>query len=88
MQDPRLESVTITAVVLSGDLQIAKVYFRVYQATNQKIADAQAGLESAVGYLKRRIAAEIEVRRVPELKFFYDQSLERAARIDELLTKI
>jgi ribosome-binding factor A len=88
MSDPRTEGVTITAVVLSGDLQIAKVYFRLYDTSENKIEQATKGLHSASTLLKRRLAAEIDVRRIPELKFFYDESLERAARVDELLSKI
>jgi len=88
MQDPRLESVTITAAAVSPDLQIAKIYYRLYEVTDKKIAEAQKGLESAAGFLKRRLASEIDVRRIPELKFFYDESIERAQRVDEILSKL
>ncbi len=88
MQDPRLESVTITAAAVTPDLQIAKIYFRLYEVSDQKIAQAQKGLESAAGYLKRRLSGEIDVRRIPELKFYYDESIERAQRVDEILSKI
>jgi len=56
--------------------------------TDKKIAEAQKGLESAAGFLKRRLASEIDVRRIPELKFFYDESIERAQRVDEILSKL
>ena len=54
MADPRLQSVTITAVKVSPDLQIASVYFRVYE--DDKVVDAEAGLKSASGFLKKQLA--------------------------------
>ena len=47
MADPRLSQVTITAVKLSGDLQIAKVYFRIYSGGSEEIAKARTGLGSS-----------------------------------------
>ena len=62
MSDPRLENVTVTAVKMSPDLQLAYVYYRVYD--DQQVNEAQAGLESASGYLKKKLASSLEVRRV------------------------
>lgn len=87
MSDPRLESVTITAVKLSGDLQLASVYFRVY-GEDPKVDAVQRGLESAAGLMRRRLADELDVRRVPTLRFFYDESIERGSRIEDLLAKL
>lgn len=86
MQDPRLESVTITAVKLSKDFQIATVYYRTYDSA--KIEAAKSGLESAQGLLKRALARTLSVRRVPALRFFYDETLENAARIETLLREV
>ena len=86
MSDPRLEAVTITAVKVSADLQLAYVYFRVYE--NGDPGSAQKGLESAAGFLRRQLAKNLDVRRVPELKFFFDESIENASRIEELLNKL
>jgi len=83
MSDPRLENVTITAVKLSGDLQIASVYFRVMQGESSD--SALAGLRSAGGFLRNKLATNLEVRRVPELRFFYDESVETGAHIEKLL---
>lgn len=86
MSDPRLEEVTITAVKLSADLQLAYVYFRVYDKSQQE--RAQKGLESAAGFLRKKLSNGLEVRRVPELKFFYDESIEHASNIEDLLKKL
>lgn len=83
LTDPRLEFVTITAVQISPDLQIASVFFRVFLDANSE--DAQAGLRSAAGFLRRRLAEGLEIRRVPDLRFFFDESIERGARIEELI---
>ncbi len=86
MSDPRLESVTITAVKLSADLQIASVYFRLYEGA--ELEASQAALRSAKGYLKKKLSKSLDIRRVPELRFFFDESIEQSSRIEELLRKI
>ena len=86
LSDPRLESVTITAVKLSADLQIAYVYYRVYD--DSQVDAAQKGLESASGFLKREVSKSLELRRIPDLKFFFDKSVEHASKIEEMLNKL
>ncbi len=86
MEDPRLHDVTITAVKMSGDLQVASVYYRVYDKAN--IDKARAGLISAAGLLKRSVADKIRLRRIPELRFFYDESIENAEKVERLLQEI
>ena len=86
LSDPRLESVTISAVKLSADLQIAYVYYRVYEDSQGD--SAQKGLESASGFLKREVSKSLELRRIPDLKFFFDKSVEHASKIEEMLKKL
>lgn len=86
MQDPRLALVAITAVKLSPDLQLASVYFRVIDET--PIDVVAKGLERAAGFLRTRLAEELDIRRVPALRFFYDESIERGERIEVLLRQI
>jgi ribosome-binding factor A len=89
LSDPRLKGVTISAVKMTGDLQMASVYFRTYGTDQQSVLEAQRGLESASAFLRRQIADAIrDVRRVPTLRFFYDESIERGSRIEELLSKL
>lgn len=97
MQDPRLADVTITAVKLTGDLQQAAVYFRLYEPTSDQtspetkkkaIADALAGLESASGFLRRRIGETILLRRVPSIRFVFDESIAQGALIEKLLASL
>ncbi len=85
MNDPRLEFVTITAVKISPDLQVATVYFRTYDGSAPE--RAQKGLESATSYLRKQLKV-LDIRRVPELRFIYDSTLESAERIEGILHKI
>jgi ribosome-binding factor A len=87
MNDPRLDNVTITAVKVTADLQLASVYYRVMTDSVPK-DQVQKGLQHASGYLRNRIADAIEMRRVPSLRFFFDESIERGSRIEYLLANL
>jgi len=86
MSDPRLQSVAVTAVKLSGDLQVASVYFRDFKTEDWQAS--LAGLKSASGYLRKKLADALTVRRVPELRFYFDESIERAERVEKILAKL
>lgn len=88
MRDPRLEGVTITHVKVSPDYQVATVYFRVYGEGEQRKVEAKAGLESASGFFRKKLADALDVRRVPTLRFFFDESIERGSRIEDLLRNL
>lgn len=87
MSDPRLTHVNITAVKLTSDLQLASVYFRVV-GDDEAVAAAQKGLHSASGFLRHRLAEQLDIRRVPALRFFYDESVERGSKIEGLLQRL
>jgi ribosome-binding factor A len=87
IRDPRLESVTILRVALSDDLRSARVYFSVAEGEEHKI-NALAGFKSASGYFRRKLGNCLELRYVPELRFLYDESFERATKVDRLLKTI
>jgi ribosome-binding factor A len=87
VSDPRLERVTITGVKMSPDLRIAKIYFTTYgdKTAAEEIAE---GFKSARGYMKRNLAGKLGLRYMPEFQFFYDDSLDRGRRIDNLLKSV
>ncbi len=87
MADPRVESVTITAVKVSPDLRYADVYFTKMGDEEERQA-ALDGLTAAAGYLRRELAPRLDLRYMPELRFHIDTSWEQGARIDELLGRI
>ena len=83
-KDPRLADVTITAVRLTPDLRIARVFFTLLGSQGDHTA-AQAGLEHALPFLRRGVAEGLSLRYAPDLVFAYDETLESARRIDSLL---
>ena len=85
LSDPRIKDVTITSVVLSPDLQIAKVYYRVYDLESKD--KALEGLVHASGYLRNKLSS-LDLRRIPELKFFYDDGVEKKESIERILYEI
>jgi ribosome-binding factor A len=87
VRDPRLADVTITALEVTPDLLIARVYFTVLGDQEEKKAALEA-LEHARGFLRTELAARVELRFVPDLEFRPDESLAYAQRIEELLDEI
>ena len=84
LRDPRLGSMTtISAVELSRDLSVAKVFFTVFE--EEKIKDTKAALESASGFLRKHLANTLSMRALPKLTFFYDESVARGRHISSLI---
>ncbi len=87
INDPRLSQATITGVTLSRDLRIAKVYVAAHGDADTQQA-VLAGFESAKGYIKRKLAGELGLRYMPDLRFFYDASFDYGAHIERVLKSI
>ena len=88
LKDDRIGGlVSITEVIVSGDLRSVKVYFSVYGEESQKVGTL-AALEAKAGFLRGELCRRLGVRFAPELYFKLDDSLERGNRITELLDKI
>ena len=88
LKDDRIGGlVSITEVIVSGDLRSVKVYFSVYGEESQKVGTL-AALEAKAGFLRGELCRRLGVRFAPELYFKLDDSLERGNRISELLDKI
>lgn len=83
-KDPRLKDLSLTAVDLSRDLSVARVYFSLIDPAADP-AQAAAGLEKASGFLRSKLGAAIKVRHVPQLRFVHDDSAEHAVRISRLI---
>jgi len=84
IRDPRLKMTTITSVKVSRDLKQARIYFTTSGGI-QKKGDTIEGFNSAHGFIKRTLAHELDLKYMPHLKFFYDESIEYGAHIDELI---
>ena len=82
VRDPRVKFVTLTGVELSRDQSHAKVFFTVLGADG---AEALEGLGRAAGFLRSELARRLTTRKVPELHFAYDESVERGVRLSRLI---
>jgi len=87
VKDPRVRGVTVTGIRLSDDLKLGRIYFSVLGPKDQ-IKRAQAGLDSAKGFIKRQIGSRMGLRHVPEIIFDYDPTMERGSHMDRLLDEI
>ena len=86
-KDPRLAPVSIMAVKVTSDLKYATVYVRA-GGDEGALAEALLGLESAEGYLRRELGRRLHLRRIPEMSFEVDRTLEHADRIESLLRQV
>jgi len=87
IRDPRLGTITITAAKVTKDLRHAKVYFNLLAgAVDRK--EVLAGLKSATGFLRSKIAKELKLRFVPTLEFLYDETEDAAQHIEDLLKQV
>src|SRR5512135_3018037 len=87
VHDPGIGFVTLTRVQVSPDLQLARVYYTVLGDEKARTACGRA-LERATPFLRRQIGQRLRLKRVPELKFHYDESIAGQDRIDQLLDEI
>lgn len=86
LKDPRIGFAGINEVQVSPDLRHAKIYISVFGSDKEK-NDTLDGLNSAKGYIKRKIAPELSLRQIPDLSFALDESIENGVRISQLIDK-
>jgi ribosome-binding factor A len=84
LKDPRVGFVTVTAVKTSRDLRHARVYVSVLGDEPAR-EHTLAGLRSAHGFLQSELSRQLKLKHTPTLTFEYDETVERAARLTELL---
>lgn len=88
LKDPGLAGfLTITDVSVTQDLKEAKVYYSMLGSPIDKEMAAKA-LERSAGFLHRRLFERLSIRRVPVLSFVYDDTPEKAQRVEMLLARI
>jgi len=83
--DPRLRDLTVTAVRMSADLRVARVYVRTLGDTADARAGALRALARAAPFLRGRVGRALGLRVTPELRFEYDPQPDIARRVDDLL---
>ena len=84
VHDPGIGFVTLTRVKVSPDLQVVRVYYTVI-GDDKLRKDTAKALGRAMPFLRRQIGARVSLRRVPELHFEYDESIEKQDRIEKIL---
>jgi ribosome-binding factor A len=87
VEDPRLIDVSVSHVDVTPDLSLAKVYIS-SAAQTADLGAAVDALVHAAGFLRRQLAGELNLRRVPELRFFPDTVLMEAWRLDDVIAKL
>jgi ribosome-binding factor A len=87
LNDPRLESVTLTAVEMTDDLKLATVFFST-MGIHSREEESLRGLQSAAGYIKKKLGKELRLRYIPDLSFKVDHSFDYGSKIDRLIRTI
>ena len=72
---------------VSPDLRLAEIYYTVHGSALDK-ENTQAGLRSSSGFMRRELGRRLHLKRIPELDFRYDQSVDHGFRIDQLLDEL
>ncbi len=88
IKDPRLSSMTsVVAVEVAPDLKTCKAYISVL-GDEQAQEDTLAGLKSAEGYIRSKLAKNINLRNTPEIRFILDQSIEYGVNMSKLIDDV
>ena len=85
VKDKDVEFVTITDVKITNDLSFAKIYFTTLDDDRDKITNA---LNKASGFIRSRLCEKVQLRKMPEIHFVYDESVEYGHRIDDIIERI
>jgi ribosome-binding factor A len=84
LNDPRSALITITRVELSDDLSLATLCYSVYGSEGDKNRVARM-LVDASGFIRKKIGGILRMRRIPELRWIYDDSIEYSARMGQTI---
>jgi ribosome-binding factor A len=87
ISDPRIEMATVSRVKLTPDLRLASVYVTVF-GDEDRIAATLAGFKNSKGFIKKHIAPQLGLKYMPDLRFFHDDSFDKAARMDALIDSV
>ncbi|MBW1761364.1 MAG: 30S ribosome-binding factor RbfA [Deltaproteobacteria bacterium] len=89
VRDPAAKDVVVSAVRMTDDLSIARVYVRVLEEIGSDRQDAVVeALDRASGFLRHEIGQRLQLRHVPKLEFYWDDVVDSALRIESILQEI
>ena len=86
VRDPRVGMITVTSVDVSPDMSHARLFFTLLE--KEKLADTLQGLKRSAGFLRSQLARRIKMYSTPELRFEYDESVERGDHISRLINSV
>ncbi len=87
VKDPAIGLLTVTHVKMTSDMGLAHVYYTLVGDDAERRRTARA-LDRATPFVRRRLAEDMNMRRAPEVRFHYDEDIERQERVDTLLREI
>jgi len=88
VRDPRVSAmVSVTDVEVTKDLSFARVFVTILGPVAERAVTFEA-LKHAAGFVRHELGGRLGLREVPEVRFVYDESLDRGARVEELLKRI
>lgn len=87
VKDPRVGFVTITYVKLSPDHNYMDIYMTVMNK-EANLKKSLEGLNKCKGFIKKNLVERVKLKAIPEIKFFYDESVDKGIRIDEILENL
>jgi len=87
LKDPRVQDVNITHAKVTDDLRHARIYFRVMKETFD-LDEVLKGLSRAKSFIRRKLGKLLGMKFVPDLQFFYDDSIEYGEKIEKIFKKI
>ena len=82
IQNPIIKSVTISEVKVSKDLRYSEIYFTSLSKDNEKIS---IELNKASGFIRKQLSKSLHLKRLPSIRFTYDDTAERSERIENIL---
>ena len=86
VKDPNIGYVTITSAKISSDLSYAKIYFT--SLLDDKREEVLKSLNKASGFIRKELCERVEIRKMPELTFVYDDSIEYGNKIEKIIEEI
>ena len=86
-RDPRLAGITVTDAEVTGDLKQATIFFSTLQEGKEREETFKA-LKNAAGAVRYQLASRMNLREIPEIRFEFDDSIEKGARVEEILRRL
>ena len=86
IKDSVIKFVTVTGVEITNDLSYAKVFVTIFD--KEKKDEVLKALDKAKGFIRTKLAAKVDIRKTPELRFVIDESIEYGYKIDSIIEEI